>query len=451
MIFNVNLFFSLFSLLLLYLAPKEYSYNYCLFINILYIIQNIAYFKIRNEKSLVGFQFIFMIAFYFTNFVYPVFYFPTNPTYSVFELQFNYNIISKATAIAFVAYSFYLLGLSRIERKSVIFEEFKSEINYDAITRFAFIMSFISLVLFILFGGNDAMESLYSGEGNIIDPGVSIYFYMLLFSVATILSSFLFNIEVRIKRALYFLFLSGILFFFLLIGTRTLPIALCLILLVSYSRNRKIIPNSVFLSILVFGAILLTFIMFARSSSISDQNYTQNAINNTELNSFWDIGSDLIINNRNLYTLIDLAENNGHTFGINMLGGLFSPIPFLQSFFCNVFSVPVYLIGSASLNSFLEFGADFTWGLGTNVVSDVYLAFGLIGVLIFFTFLGWIIGKAEHNSSKNVYWNVVYLLFVSNSVYLVRSGFFDSFRTFVWSLLIVFLYSLSLSKRIKML
>jgi oligosaccharide repeat unit polymerase len=444
MIFIFNIIFSILSLVLFFRAPDDYSYSFCLLINLLFIAQNIIYFIGRQNKSLVGFQFIFMIAFYFTNFVYPVSYFPTNPTFSVFEYSFNNNIISKATSIAFLAYSFYMLGLSIIERKSVLVIETQNDIDYDSIAKFAFKLTIVSFALYVLTGGLAAMKSLYSGEGD-VQVGISPYFYMLLFCSASILATFVFNIKSNSKQFLYFSALVTLMLLLVLTGTRTIPLALGLILLISYNNNRKKIPNSVFLSLIVVGALFLTFIMFARSSSISNANYTKNAMDNIQLNSFWDIGSDLIINNRNLYTLIDFADNNGHTFGLNMLGGLFSTIPFLQGLFCSTFGVPVYIISSDTFNTFLEFGPDFTWGLGTNVVADIYLSFGILGVLVFFTSLGWIIGKSERLSGNNVYWNVIYVLFVSNSVYLVRSGFFQNSRTFAWSLLIIYLYNLSQS------
>ncbi|MEI7501780.1 MAG: O-antigen polymerase [Paludibacter sp.] len=446
MLFYINISFTLISLLLFRLSPEEYSYQFCLTINILFIVQNLIYFILRRNRSLVGFQFLFMIAFYFTNFVYPVFYFVNNPTFSIFEYTFNYDIISKATSIAYVAYSFYFLGMSIAERNEETSIEQTPEKDYSVIASFSFRLTVIALLLYIISGGIKAMGSLYSGDGEIIEQGISAYFYMLLFSSATVLSAFVFNVEDKTKQILYLIFIAGIILLLVFIGTRTMPLALCLILMISFSSKVKKIPNSVFLSLLIFGAIFLTFIMFARSSSIGDQDYTKNAIENVDLTSVWDIGSDLIINNRSLYTLIDFADDFGHTYGLNLIGGIFSPIPYLQGFFCSAFNVPTYLISSATFNTFLEFGPDFSWGIGTNVVSDIYLAFGMFGIAAFFTFLGWIISKSELRSNNNLYWNIIYLLFVSNSVYLVRSGFFDGFRTFVWSLLIVYLLELLRSK-----
>ena len=68
---------------------------------------------------------LFFDAFYFVNFIYPLAYFPSDPTYGVFELSFNYQIISKATAIAYTAYTCYMLGLSIFKPISV------NEIKFD--------------------------------------------------------------------------------------------------------------------------------------------------------------------------------------------------------------------------------------------------------------------------------------------------------------------------------
>ena len=48
-----------------------------------------------------------------------------------------------------------------------------------------------------------------------------------------------------------------------------------------------------------------------------------------ELSNIWDVGFDLIINNRNLYVLMDYANTHGYTWGESMLMSFLSIIPFL--------------------------------------------------------------------------------------------------------------------------
>jgi len=69
----------------------------------------------------------------------------------------------------------------------------------------------------------------------------------------------------------------------------------------------------------------------------------------------------------------------------------------------------------------------------------------LIGVIVLFVFLGWIVGKAEIKSKVNIYWTIVYYFLVSNSVFLVRSGFFDNLRPMIWAIILIYLYKLRLT------
>jgi len=442
MIYIVNIFFSLLSLILVFNAPIEYSYTFCLLINVFFVIQNVLYFGLRKNKNLVGFQFLFMIAFYFTNFVYPVFYYPYNPHFSLFEYTFNEKIISYATAVAFMAYSFYMLGLLFMEKKWEEETFSLKPIDFEKFSKFFFRLTIVSFFLYLATGGHSALASEYSGGGDLIEKGISSYIYILFYVAIILLTIFIFKVQNNKNRIFYLFIACALMLFFVFLGSRTLPLALGVTLLVSYNNNQKKIPNVVFLSLIGFGALFLTFIMFARTVSFTDQAYLQSGLQRFEINSAWDLGMDLIINNRNLYTLIDFSNESSNTFGLTMLGGILSPIPFLQSFVCRFFEIPPDLIGSATFNTYLDFGAGSTFGLGTNVVSDVYLAFGVIGVVSFFLFFGWIVGKAEYYSKSNVYWNVVYFMFVSNSIFLCRSGYFDNLRPLIWALVITYLYNL---------
>lgn len=419
-------------------APGEYSYGYCLQIALLYIVQNVIFFILRRDKNLVSFEFFFFIAFGLTNFVYPLAYFRTNPEFSMFSLPFNTSIITKATSIAFSAYSLYFVGVSIYDRKfngfiAPLFEriDLKSKIVYR--------ISLLSLFLYIISGGASAMSEIYSGDSDSVNLGLSPYFYFILFSTTLILCVMVFNESLESKMRFYiFSYLAFLASLFIVLGSRTLPLAIGISLFVAYNNFRRKIPLLVFFVMIFLGVVLMTFIMFARSISITDANYASKAAESVELNSLWDLGSDLIINNRNLYTLIDFADTHGYTYGLSMLGGLFSPIPFLQGFFCSSFSIPPDFINSATFNTFLDLGEGSTWGLGTNLVSDVYLAFGYIPLLFFFLGFGCILGKSKLHSNNNFYWQVIFYLLISNSVYWVRSGFFDNLRTVIWSVLIVY-------------
>lgn len=447
-LFFVNIIFCLLSLFLVSNSPIEYSYDFCLLVASLFILQNIIYFVFRNDSDIVCFEFFFMIAFGLTNFIYPIFYFPTNPDFSMFSLDFNYSIISKSTAVAFVGYSFFLTGLSYFDNKKSNKIDKSTFVDIEKTSLFVFKITILFFILYLVSGGHKALASEYSGDGDQISKGISPYFYMIFFSTSVVLTFFMFNKDIKRKYRLWFFCLVFILIFiFLGLGSRTLPLAILLTAVVSYNNYRRKIPFLTVIVMIVIGAVFMTFITFARSTSITDKSYVDNAMQNSEISSFWDFASDLVINNRNLYTLIDFADSQSNTYGLTMLGGIMSPIPFLQGTFCRTFNVPTDFIGSATFNTFLDLGPDSSWGLGTNLIADVYLAFGIIGVILFFFLLGMLLGKSKIAAPTNIYWNIFYFFLVSNAVYWVRSGFFDNFRYLIWALLIVGIYNYYLKRK----
>ena len=60
-----------------------------------------------------GFGILFSISFLFCNFIYPVFYIVDYTYISSFVFPYNQNIVNKATAVALVAYCFYVLGVTQ--------------------------------------------------------------------------------------------------------------------------------------------------------------------------------------------------------------------------------------------------------------------------------------------------------------------------------------------------
>ncbi len=133
-----------------------------------------------------------------------------------------------------------------------------------------------------------------------------------------------------------------------------------------------------------------------------------------------------------LYSLISYAEHNGYTYFSTQLG-IFSFIPFAQSFIVNVFDVGLHNLTSADFNSYLTFGSVAgELGLGTNMVSDIYLSFGLIGVVVIFYLFGIYLQYCKSNSINSIYCFIAYSVMVSDSVFIVRGSVFEIVKLLIW-------------------
>lgn len=140
------------ALVLFYFAPVGYSLIFSLLSLFIFIALNIFYFLFSSKGNGVGFEFFFMIAFCMTNFIYPVFYFPDNRYVSLFSFGFNISIMNKSTALALVAYSFYIMGLQLYKKKSIALNRY-NELTIDSFFQLCFLFfSLISFVLFVFFG-----------------------------------------------------------------------------------------------------------------------------------------------------------------------------------------------------------------------------------------------------------------------------------------------------------
>jgi len=187
--------------------------------------------------------------------------------------------------------------------------------------------------------------------------------------------------------------------------------------------------------------IVLTFISYARSkgagfySTQSEKGFVQRGIERTQVNSFVDLGMDLIINNRNLYVGYKYPEEHGYSYGKGMFYFIFAPIPYMPSLMSQlVFNKDPVELNSATIIT-KETGA--TYGLGTNMIADIYMQFGSFGVVLIMLLFGLFVRRCELKAAKGqINYIIVYLFLIGFSVYLPRTTVLDPIRFVVWALII---------------
>ncbi|MCL2597356.1 MAG: O-antigen polysaccharide polymerase Wzy [Paludibacter sp.] len=435
----INIIFCAIATVILLVAPDYYSFRFCSTILGLYIIQNFLFWVTKPDKNFVCFEFFFMISFGLTNFIYPVVYYQINPVFSLFEFSFNENLISKCTAIAFFAYTFYILGVTQIKKVETESSEVFFKFGEKQIS-ILFFLTVGSFILFVIVGGLTHLQNVYSDGGDIQEVGIYSYFNNLFVVFCYLILMFVFRQKSKIKMLIFSAIVLIFIILLLMTGSRTQPLAFGLILITAFGINIRKLRTYEFLIILAVGISVMSFVVLARTSNISKNSWMEVAKDNIDFTSYFDVFSDLIINNRNLYVLVDYADNVQHTYFTGFISDITSPVPGLTRFIIENSNSPPELMTSTNLPTYWEFGADSQWGLGTNMVGDAYLAFGLPGVIFFFFFLGIIIRKSRAMMNYNIYAYVIYFLFVSHSVFYSRAGILFNPRYLVWSLLIIFAF-----------
>lgn len=429
------------SIILFWIAPSEYSTRYVNYCTTVFIISSVVMLTSNCKQTFIKFEFFFLIAFFFTNFVYPLVFYPINPYFSLFRNAFNENYITKGTALASVAGTWYNIGI--FENKPVVL---RNRLNFN-IQKHLKIPRVVAIVLFILF-----LPSLYAiylqdtytteFESSFVN---AVLRYILLYSIFAYVYN---NRFTKLKTFTYHAISSPIIvltlvyiIIFLLIGSRTIPLNVVLfslflfnVLIYRFSKKQIVI-------LIVGGATLLTAVGIARGGS---------GVESGEISSVWDIGADLVINNRSLYVLMEETDKHGITFGETMLMNVLSAVPFAQSFYLNISGRPLSSISTAVLVTDLHFGRGYNpdrIGLGTNIVGDVYLAFGFIGVIILFWIFGYILRILYKKISKGqTIPLLIYALFFMNTIFFTRSGYCTPVRDVVWVLVVFWLSNLKIKK-----
>lgn len=416
------------SILLYIFSPNTYSWGYCIVCFIVFILSASNRLMKEMKNDLFSFNLLFTISFFFVNFVYPIFVYPIDATFSLFRYDFNESIITQGTALALVAYTAYRYALNKFlpTYKTIS----NDDINHNIYLSKKFISILIILTLsvfciFIIQGGLEYYSDMYSGDGS-YSNGIIKYIITLLNPLLLLLCICAPYTNIFRMRFIY-IFIISIMIILMFTGTRALSLSLGIVIAAQYIKRYRVGALSTLIIILI-GIFVLSYVGAMRDGTEVD--LSENKV-------WYEYGLDLIVNNRNLYVLYDEASKNGYSFGISMLAPLLQPIPFMQSFVSSMFNISPEIMKTSNITTSLEFGSDAQFGLGTNMVGDVYYAFGSVGVILFFYFLGYIIAVSRKNVDKKVISTVVYYILLSNAVFMCRASFFSMLTTIIWSIFLI--------------
>lgn len=418
------------SLLMYFFAPNKYDYTFCLIVLIIFLINVGQLLKIQINKNGIGlfsFSLLFSVSFLFVNFIYPVIIYPIDKGYfPVFDrFYFNENLISKTSALALVGFNSFVLGFLLVKRKVINnIKEFKVLNIYNFIYYVCLIFSAI-LILYVFLSGLSGIIARKTDTYHEFNQTILLIVQCLI--NITIVLNFL--LRKPIFNLLMVFIFAGI---FVYIGDRGPAIQTVLVMLFSYSILIRKFTKKQIILLITGGFIILTI-----ASSLRSRDGGSIDLSKVRIENSFDFAMDLIVNNRNLYAGYEYALMNGLSYGKSSIYYIFSPIPFLPSFITqNLFgAMPQELSSSTILTKDVDAG----YGLGTNLISDLYMQFALPGVLIFMFLLGLIISKLESRVLSSFNSLLIYITIASFSVYMARSSMFDSVRYIAWSFMIFYI------------
>lgn len=412
------------------ITPKCWNFSISVFyINLfIFLASTIAYFRHEHKSNYFDFDFIFVCVYffvgYFTTFYYGLDIYP----YLFLHFPFDEQYINSSLWLFTIGILSYYIGrLIYLTDKKKNQKETKFIVNTNASI---FILVFLFLI-YILLGGYNRYKDLYL-HGESAGGGIVVQIEILITTfVQAIVAAELYNKKIsplyKIKKTpVVIIFVMT--FLLLLAGNRTLPSFFILSTLGLYSLLFRPIRLKMMCIIMLIGVVGMWAVGMHRSGyGISlQQDAAKYAV-------------DLTINTRNTYIAMEYVDHNGFTYGKTMLYGILGVIPFLSS----ILRLNRNEIGSAEvLTQYTYSNMDIERnpiGLGTNIIADIYLSFGVIGVIVLMLLLGIFIAKCTKSALKiNYYSIVIYSVVISMSVFGIRTGYTHIFRMLVWTLLIAY-------------
>lgn len=427
------LFILLSTLIIFIIAPHTYNYNYVLLCGFLYILFVILYFIVEKKRNYFCFETLFFISLFLSTQYYSLFVHNQvdSSRYFMFMYDFNENYIPKSNAISLLGLGGFIAGLLLVRTKKIpIGFEYRPLISLDIL----YVCSAISFILYFITGGYARLVSEYSGGDVIESSGISAYFLVLspVFMIVAIVLNFIkiktkynnFKISYvsRIGKIIIFSILSSM----LLAGSRTLTLQIFILIMAVYSYLFRPLTLKSTLIFILFGIILMFGIGYLRGSGDNSKTFY-----------FSDLFMDLLITNRASFTALEYVDKYDFTYGETMLGTLLSPLPFGQNIAIGLFDLNPNRMMSSLLYTEYTLGSVTTLGLGTNIIADLYFAFGSLGVFAFMFALGFLVKKSSVKAQYNIFGLLIYAVITSYSVFLVRAEFFTFLRVMLWSLVLL--------------
>lgn len=429
------LFFLLIISLALYgLTPKYSSVSMPLFYFcfLLMLLSNYIYFRAKKKKNYLDFDTIFI-------FVYCLVGFSTTFVY-------NDDLLFRAIFVGFPVETYYinasnllfLLGLQAYMlgslSKTPNVDNSEKKATIIKTQTLGFIIIFLCFA-FVASGGISYYRSVYDTSIDSEGPGISKHILLLLIStsIAAIVTEF-YNKKNHTDYKINRLVLSSIFIVVCLLlwaGNRTAGLQLVLPIVCLYAMLFRNISIKSFLGLTLLGIILMWGI--------------QNTRSNVEFKVASPILliSDLTIPARTTPCALDYVDGNGYTYGKSMAMGVIGIIPFFPSLAVSLDED--LLTGSAELLTHYTFDVyktppKFQIGLGVTIIADIYLAFGLIGVLLLMYILGYFINKYTMKALLLNYYSLVIMGgMLANAIFLVRASYTHPIRFTLWALFIAYL------------
>lgn len=362
---------------------------------------------------------------------------------------YNDSVVCRALCLANVALNCFFFGLCINDNKP-----YKAKKTYKFV-KYKENLTKISCFLLVVYLLTVNKQYLFNGYAKGYDPGYIATLTMMLLQATLIAFIVMRCYECRrdrleIKKIAVFLkifryqVLIGLIIAGLIImsGRRTEAVSVLLTMFFGfvYVYSGKIPIVRMIIGVLVFS-LLFSFLSFYRTINGGDSSEAIEAVAN--ISSVFPPTRELAFNASSLHIVLANVPNHAdYNYGTSFFPGFLRVIPGLQNLFYSLANLP--LVDSSSAYFCTIYGnGDLSWGLGTSCVADVYLSFGLFGVIFVFILWGKYIGFLERVSFSNFanpFLLVLALCTFKELIYISRASFTYCLNAYTYSFLLVYLH-----------
>ena len=234
----------------------------------------------------------------------------------------------------------------------------------------------------------------------------------------------------------------------ILSGRRTEALRVIIMLLFAYiyvSENRLNTKKTI---IYLFVAVVLTSVMGAIRGD--KQSILQGIEMLTSNNTISPFTRELAGSIKTVHiAMSNVPEIIPYNYGITFFASFALLVPGLDRLITNLMPNGIALNSSTQIANMYWGGSDWGYGTGSSIVADVYISFGVIGVLIVFLLIGRLFRKLEEitTNSNNIYMFAMCIGVYSQILYACRTGVGVLFLSWTYACIIIYLSKMLFHKR----
>lgn len=440
MVGYASILFVLVSAISFFLAPMTYSKAFCVWEMVTYVMAGVFFLQHKIQRNgLICFDTFFIPTFFLINYAHAVFIYPDDEFLPPFQFVTNTKLIPYALAVAQLGIAFYMLGNILFEReKPEDFQRLEIEIPEMAVNRCALVSLAASFGIFafvFILRLASGFEHLYPRLMTMILCIVALSWFFQTQQLAPAdhnLPGMLRKNKLNILSTLMFSASQ------LYIGSRGVVLFLLFMLLLLVNIYYFRVKFKVLLPTMLIGLVLMGFLAIIRVSAynLTNVNFSESLEYGVQVilespSILWLLLTDFVVNAKTLYDGVDYVRLNGYLMGTSYIQYLFVFLPMGGSFFTKVLTG--LDMEEVRTGNILTNFSEATYGLGTNMVGDIYMNFSFLGVFILMFLLGFLVARVEISVSK--YALYAYMALFANCIYLVRADIFSWLTFFVFFLI----------------